>query len=168
VRRSLTVIGIVVVVAVLLGAIGFAVAGASGSTPMVGVIVRPGGASIEATGQLGATATLKVDRIVAPDRSWVAVYLIGADPMEGAGGEAAGRLVGYAPIPAGGSRDVMVPLDTSVRLTEKVLVVLQADRGVRGSFEFDAARFEASPDKPYYIGGSEVSARVLVRFNEME
>jgi len=61
----------------------------------------------------------------------------------------------------------MVPLDTSVRLTEKVLVVLQADRGVRGSFEYDAARFESSPDKPYYVGGSEVSVLVLVRFNEM-
>jgi len=45
--------------------------------------------------------------------------------------------------------------------------VLQADRGVRGSFEYDAARFESSPDKPYYVGGSEVSVLVLVRFNEM-
>ena len=165
--RVIRIAAIIVAVIAALTVGLFSYAATRTEQPMVGVVTASGSASIEATGQLGATATLKVDRIVAPDRSWVAVYLIGANAMEGPGGEAAGQLVGYAHVPAGGSRNVMVPLDTSVRLTEKVLVVLQADRGVRGSFEYDATRFEASPDKPYYVGGSEVSVLVLVRFNEM-
>jgi hypothetical protein len=164
----MVIVGAVFAAVTVLGALAFAVAGASRSTPMLGVIVAPGGASIEATGQLGAIGTLKVDRVVAPDRSWVAVYLISADPMAGgSGGDAAGQLVGHVPVAAGESRNVTVPLDEGVRLTEKVLVVLQADRGIQGRFQFDAARFETSPDKPYYVGGAEVSLPVVVRYNEM-
>ena len=168
-RRWPTIAGSVLAIGVTVGAIAFAVAGTSRGAPMVGVLTAPGSASIEATGQLGALDTLRVDRVVAPDRSWVAVYLIGTDAMTGEGGSgvATGRPVGYVQVPAGTSVDVRVRLDTSVRLTEKVLVVLQADRGVPGRFEFDPARFDASPDKPYYVGGAAVSVAVIVRFDEM-
>ena len=61
-----------------------------------------------------------------------------------------------------------VPFDPNVRMTQYVDVVLQADRGVLGVFEFDPKNFAASPDKPYYVGGKRVQVPVLVRFNEME
>ncbi len=168
-RRLLTVIGTVLAIGLAVGLIALAVAGASRTAPMIGVVVASGGASVEATGQFGARGTLLVDRVVAPDRSWVAVYLVSADPMAGAGssGVATGPPVGYVQVPAGESRDIRVPLDPGVRLTQDVLVVLQADRGVPGRFEFDAARFDASPDKPYYVGGVEVSVPVRVRYDEM-
>jgi hypothetical protein len=48
-----------------------------------------------------------------------------------------------------------------VRLNQELVVTLHADRGVRGRFEFDPARFDASPDKPYSVGGVMLSATVV-------
>jgi Cu+-exporting ATPase len=165
---------IVLVVLAVLGAAVYAIAGASKGAKMTGLAVSAANASIEATTQVGATSTLKVDRAVAPGESWVTVYLVDMRVMPGGGTSAvatatagmSGRLVGHTHVPMGESRDVIVSLDTSVRLTQYFLVVLQADRGVVGRLEFDARRFENSPDKPYYVNGAEVSRRVQVRFFE--
>jgi hypothetical protein len=160
VKRFLQVTGIVVAVLLTLGALTISYASTRRATTMVGVVVAHGGASIEATDQLGVQGALKIERVVAPDASWVAVY------NKGMGGMPSTR-VGLVRVPAGVSRDVSVPLDTSVRLTEYVMVVLQADRGTPSVFEYDPKRFDTSTDKPYWVDGAQVRRYVWVRFAEM-
>ena len=80
--RVISIAAIIVAVIAALTVGLFSYAETRTEQPMVGVVTASGSASIEATGQLGATATLKVDRIVAPDRSLVAVYLISATPWK--------------------------------------------------------------------------------------
>ena len=161
-RRYLQVGGIVLAVA-LVAAAGYLSYASSTrqATAMVGIVARAGGASLDVVDQLGARGTLAVRRVQAPDASWVAVYVMGMGGMPGG-------LAGLAHVSAGESTDVAVTLDPDVELTEKVVVVLQADRGVHGTFEFDPSHFEVSPDKPYFVGGKEVETTVTVRFNEME
>jgi len=128
--------------------------------PMVGVVTAAGSASIEATDQVGPAGQVVVHRVVAPDDSWVVAYIAEL-------GGTAGESVGAALVGGGESLDVVVPLESHVAMSQKFVLALNVDRGVHGRFEFDPARFEASPDKPYYVGGSEVSVPALVRFNEM-
>jgi hypothetical protein len=159
-RRFLNALGIVAAVLLVAGAVALSYATTRGKAVMVGVVVAKGSASVEATDQLGVQGELRVARVLAPGGSWLAVYNEGTDGM------AASR-VGLVHISAGESRDVVVPLDPNARMTERVDVVLQADRGTAGLFEFDEARFATSPDKPYFIGGKRVQALVRVRFSEM-
>jgi hypothetical protein len=118
---------------------------------MVGVIAAPGSASIEATDQVGPADQVAVWRVVAPGESWVVAYIAGPNGTPG-------DRVGAARVGIGESRDVIVPLTGHVAMSQKLVVVLHADRGVHGLLEFDGARFESSPDKPYYVDGSEVLA----------
>jgi hypothetical protein len=118
---------------------------------MVGVIAARGSASIEATDQLGAADRIVVSRVTAPGDSWIVAYLAGP-------GGIPGERIGAALVGRGAHSDVAVPLSAHVPMAQKVVVVLQADRGVRGRLEFDPARFDASPDKPYYVDGAEVRA----------
>ena len=127
--------------------------------PMVGVVTAAGSASIEATDQVGPAGQVVVHRVVAPDDSWVVAYIA---ELGGTAGESVG-----AALVVGESLDVVVPLESNVAMSQKFVLALNVDSGVHGRFEFDPARFEASPDKPYYVGGSEVSVPALVRFNEM-
>jgi hypothetical protein len=156
----LQVFGIVCAVLLVAGAVACSYASTRGVRKMVGVVVASGRASIVATDQLGVQGALKVDRVLAPGPSWVAVY------NQGMGGMPATR-AGFVHVPAGESTGVAVPLDPAVRLSERVVVVLQADRGVASVLEFDQQRFDASPDKPYWAGGAQVQRVVWVRFNEM-
>ncbi|HEY5506532.1 MAG TPA: hypothetical protein VIK83_03480, partial [Coriobacteriia bacterium] len=95
-----------------------------------------------------------------PDASWLVAYRVGMGDMPGA-------LLGYTSVPAGISRNVEIPIDPDIRLTEYAVITLNADRGVRGSFEFAMDRFESSSDKPYYVGGHAVQATATVAFPEM-
>lgn len=135
---------------------------ALGSRPggtMLGVVTRSGTASLKVSDQLGASTDNVVDEVRAPGDSWLVAYRIGMEGMPGA-------LLGYTHIGPGESRQVRIPLDVGVRLTPVAIVALHTDRGVRGAFEFDTARFEASPDKPYYIDGLPVEATATVALPE--
>ena len=132
----------------------------SRASQMSGVIVKVGEASVAASDQMGATDHIVVDSVTAPEPSWLVVYRVGMEGMPGA-------LLGYAPVPAGVSSKVSVPIDPSTRLTQFAIVSLNADRGVPGRFEFAMDRFEASPDKPYYADGRAVQTKITVAFPEM-
>jgi len=141
-------------------AVWFSVSLSGQDRPMTGVVTAPGTAALEVQDQLGVVGALKVDRVLAPSDSWVVVY------QQGMGGMT-GQRVGLVSVRAGETLDLLVPFDKGVRLTDDVVVVLQADKGIPGTFEFDAGRFAESPDKPYFIGGVELAKTVLVRFSEM-
>ncbi|HEX9092893.1 MAG TPA: hypothetical protein VF902_02820, partial [Coriobacteriia bacterium] len=96
-----------------------------------------------------------VDRVLAPGASWVVVHV----DMDGKPGER----VGFAHVDGGESRDISVPLDPKIMLTEKVLVALHADRGIAGTLEFDMDKFATSPDKPYFVDGMELATAVAVK-----
>ncbi len=128
----------------------------SGSTPAAEISANPGTVALEVAQRLLVLDHMVVDRVRAPEPSWVVVYLVGKSGRPGA-------QVGIAAVPAGESAGVYVPIDPSAVLTRKLLVTLQADRGVVGTFEFDPASFNGSPDRPYAALGSEVSAVVELR-----
>jgi hypothetical protein len=164
-KRFLYVTGITAAVLLTAAAVTLSFAVTRHKPVMVGVEIARGAASLEVADQLGVQGALKVARVVAPGPSWVAVYTTTA---QGGMNMSSASQVGIVHVPAGESRDVSVPLDPNIRMTEHVEVVLQADRGVPSVFDFDPSNFATSPDKPYCIGGKRVQASVLVRFNEME
>jgi len=125
------------------------------SDKMLGVVVAEGGATIEVADQLGERERIMVDRVVAPDDSWVVVHNTVDDGMPG-------PKVGITRIGKGESRDVVVELDQSVDLTAELLVVMHADRGVRDSFEFDMEYFDKSPDKPYFVDGMKLAKNITI------
>jgi hypothetical protein len=120
---------------------------------MTGVVVAAVNASFEAS-QPVSGGKLVVDRVVAPDGSWVVVHL----DMDGK----PGARVGVAHVTAGASTDVVVDLDSKATLTQKLIVALHADRGIRSSFGFDTKHFESSPDKPYFVNGLELAKEIPV------
>jgi hypothetical protein len=150
-KRYLTVAAIVVAVLLVGGVAAYSLS--SGPAQMVGVIVAPGNASFDVTRPVTG-GELIVDRVLAPDDSWVVVHL----DMDGK----PGARVGVAHVSAGTSTGVVVQLDPKVQLTEKLIVALHADRGIRSTFEFDMKRFESSPDKPYFVDGKELAKEVPV------
>jgi hypothetical protein len=147
--------GIALAVIATLGVTAYAYAASQSKPKMLGVVVAEKNAALEVADQPGVGATLVVDRVLAPDASWVVVHL----DMDGK----PGKRVGLAHVDAGVSRAIRVQLDPKVEPTEKLLVALHADRGVVGTFEFDMDRFEISPDKPYFVDGMELATAVRVR-----
>lgn len=154
----------VIVSAVVLVCVGallwYGLANMSKSELMSGVIVKSGEASVAASDQYGVTDHIVVDSVTVPERSWLVAYRLGMEGMSGA-------LLGYVAVPAGTSTKVSIPIDPSIRLTEFAIISVNADRGVKGRFEFAMDRFEASPDKPYYSAGRAVQTTVTVAFPEM-
>lgn len=120
------------------------------------VSVPRGAVSLEMSDRLTVIDHFIVDRVLAPEPSWVAMYNVDGDgaPVE---------LVAAAPVPSGETLALSVPLVSETPLTDKVLVVLQVDRGTVGTFDFSFDDFTGSPDKPYAVGGSEVSQPVTWR-----
>lgn len=102
--------------------------------------------------QLGA-AELVVDRVLAPGTAWIVVH---ADDNG-----APGMRVGIAHIDKGESTDVRVALEGLT--TPKVIVAVHADRGEQDEFDFDMMNKEMSPDRPYFVNGSELASVVTVR-----
>jgi hypothetical protein len=143
----------------VIGLAVFAVASQSSPTGMSGVVVKGGSASVRAVDQLGAHGSIVVAQVVAPDDSWLVAYRRGMEGMPGA-------LLGYVHVGPGTSTDVSVPIDPTIRLTPQAIITLNADRGVRGRFEFDMNHFDTSPDKPYYIAGQAVQTTITVAFPE--
>jgi hypothetical protein len=147
-------LNVAAIVAVVLAGVGIAAYSyAAGPQKMVGVVVAGANASFDVSKPVAA-GRLTVDRVLAPDDSWVVVHL----DMDGK----PGTRVGFAHVTAGTHGDVVVALDPTVPLTDKLIVALHADRGVRSKFEFDMKQFESSPDKPYFIDGKELAKEVPV------
>jgi hypothetical protein len=150
-----TIIAIIIAVVLVLATAGWAVAASRGGEKMLGVVVAERNAALDVADQPGVTDTLRVDRAFAPAESWIVVHLDdGGKP---------GMRIGLKHISAGDNAGETVELDTEVALTDKVIVAIHADRGVRDRFEFDMDRFETSPDKPYFIDGMELAKVVRVR-----
>jgi hypothetical protein len=154
-------IGIVILAALVVAIAAYGIANLSRASVMTGVIVRAGGASVVSHDQLGTNDHIVVNSVTAPDASWLVAYRAGMGGM-------AGAFLGYVHVPAGTTHDVNIPIDVSIRLTPLAIITLNADRGIAGRFEFDASRFDASPDKPYYIAGRAVQTTVTVALPEME
>lgn len=125
---------------------------------MSGVIVKYGEAALDVAEQPGATATLKIHRVVAPGPSWIVVSQVtmGAtrgmmsEPDPDAAPAPKPKLLAIVQLGRGEYSDVIVKLQPGVPLTRMLSVVLQADRGIVGTFEYDMDRFAESPDKPYF------------------
>jgi hypothetical protein len=154
-NKFLKIAGIIIAVIATAGVSAYAYAASRGEAKMLGVVVAAKNAALEVKDQPGVTSTLVVDRVLAPGASWVVVHL----DMDGKPGER----VGILHVDGGESSNLTVPLDPKVKLTEKLLVALHADRGVAGTFEFDMDKFETSPDKPYFIDGMELAKAIVVR-----
>jgi hypothetical protein len=150
VRISLLVIGAALVVAV--GA--WAVSASLQRPPMTGVVVSTRNVALDATDQTGPAGQLTVTRVLAPQDSWIVVTtpVTPRDP---------GAVVGVAPVRAGETRGLKVQLQPGVALNQQLVLTLHADRGEIGRFEFDPARFDASPDKPYWVDGTALSVTIV-------
>jgi len=144
----------------LLAAVTVLSAGCAPSeSSMSGVVVAPGRAAVRSHDQLGASDSLIVDSVTAPGDSWLVAYRVGMEGMPGA-------MLGYVAVPEGTASAVSIPIDPAIRLTPLAIIVLNADRGVPGTFEFDMDRFEKSPDKPYFVSGAAVQTTVTVALPE--
>jgi len=121
---------------------------------MTGVIVAPGNVGLSVADQTSPAGVVVVDRVLAPGPSWVVVSSLPT-------ADRPGGVIGFAAVPAGESRDVTVTLLTKGVATAKLAVTLHADRGVPGQFEFEQANYDASPDKPYFALGTEVSKTLV-------
>ncbi len=152
-KRFLNIVGVVVGVLFTLSMTVYAFAHASDAGKMVGVVATAKNASLEVMDQPGAKGSIVVRGVNAPGPSWIAVHL-DDNGMPG-------QRIGLQAIPAGESKDVAVKID-DVTLTDKLIVAVHADRGIVGAFEFDKDKFDASPDKPYFVGGMELAMETKV------
>ena len=150
------------------------------STTAGGLVVRPGGASIDLADQSGPWGTVHVERVVTPVPSLVVVQA-----QQGAAGTPA-AVVGYAAVPAGTTSNVDIALDPRQGAVNTLVVTLLADRGRTGVLEFTpavsgggggmgmaaqpsqggaaGAATSAGADKPLVAGGALVSATLLETF----
>jgi len=118
---------------------------------MSGAIVAPTNVSLRVASQTSPAGLLVVSEVRVPDASWIVVSTTD-DPSF-----VAGKLL----VRAGTSRNVTVPLDPSLAMNLRLKVTVNVDRGIPGRFEFDESRYEASPDKPYFMNGKPLSAAVV-------
>jgi hypothetical protein len=153
-KRLLNITGLVLGILLSLSMTVYAFANVSKAGDMVGVVAAKNAAAIEVMDQPGATGSIMVARALAPGQSWIAVHLDeGGKP---------GKRIGLQAVPAGESKDVEVKID-NVKLTDKLIVALHADRGIVGTFEFAPDKFDSSPDKPYFVGGMELAMEASVK-----
>jgi len=105
-----------------------AVAYAAADLPQESVIVGEGEVVIEAVDQEGFAA-FSVKRVVTPVDGWVVL-------LEDAGDGVPGPVIGAAEVYAGENRDVPVAVDPSRPLPPAAFVIVVADRGLRGEYEY--------------------------------
>ena len=160
VKKSLGYLGLFAAVALVSGAALLSYRAMQGGQSMSGIIVKYDQAALDVAPQPGTTSTLKIDRVLAPGPSWIVVSqvimgpprgMMDAEPTQPPPPMPKPRILAVVPVGAGEARDLIIPLDPGVPLTRMLLVVLHADRGVVGSFEWDMDRFAESPDKPYFV-----------------
>jgi hypothetical protein len=152
-KRFLNILGVVLAVLLTSSITVYALANASSASKMTGVVATAKTASVEVMDQPGARSSVMVGSVVVPGPSWIAVHL----DDKGMPGER----IGLQAIPAGESSNVEVKID-DVKLTDKLIVAVHADRGIVGTFEFSKDKFDASPDKPYFVDGMELAMETKV------
>ncbi|NTU72470.1 MAG: hypothetical protein HGB10_11720 [Coriobacteriia bacterium] len=111
-------------------------------------------ASIVASDQIEATATITVGHVTAPEDSWIAVHLDNDGKP--------GQRVGLKHVASGETTNAVVKLDP-LPLTPTLIVALHADRGDPGLFNFDMDDTIHSIDQPFFIGGKELAVTVRVK-----
>jgi hypothetical protein len=157
-RTILAYVGLTAAVALVTGAALLSYNVTQSGQSMSGVIVDYDEAALDVASQPGASSTLKIHRVVAPGPSWIVVSQVtmGATrgmmskPDPNAAPAPEPRILAIVAVPKGEARDVIATLEPGVPLTQMLSVVLHADRGVIGTYEFDMNRFAESPDKPYF------------------
>jgi len=118
-----------------------------------GYVASADNAQLEVSEQQVGGTELVVDRVLSPGEAWVVVH---ADDNG-----KPGTRVGLTHIDKGESTNVKVALEDVE--TPKVIVAVHADKGTADEFDFDMMNKEMSPDRPYFVGGSELAAVVMVR-----
>ena len=119
-----------------------------------GVKATEASASIEAAAQPGASEQLVISVVNAPSDAWVVVH-----PEKDGG---LGQRIGLALVRSGQTSDVVVPLEP-VKLTDNLIVVLHADKGDPGLFEYDMDDKLNSKDQPFFVDGKELIVKVSVK-----
>ncbi len=144
-----------------------AIAFAAKDVPAGGIAVRAGEASVSAKDQ-SVWDSVTLDRVSIPVDGWVVVRAVDGD----SGAPAA--VLGYAAVAEGTNVSVVVPVDRTDGLPAAVVVLLAADKGEAGVFEFDAGSgggmgggmsaggASNGSDKPLLADGSPVQASVRI------
>jgi hypothetical protein len=102
--------------------------------------------------QKSSILAVNLSTVVAPEAAWVCVY-------QNDGG-VVGKMVGQALVRGGVTENVEIPLDPLT--SNNVFVLMHLDRGKPGVFEFDQRRKDDSPDRPVFVGASELIAPVML------
>lgn len=153
--KTLKTVALVILAIALFGgmtAYSFANAPEKGSMGVWGYVASEKFAKLEVDDQIGAK-TLVVRLAEAPADGWIVVHT----DDNGMPGER----VGYARVTKGINRDVEVKLEGVT--TEKVIVAIHADRGTKGTLDFDMNDKTGSPDRPFFVNGTELAKVVTIR-----
>lgn len=94
-----------------------------------------------------------VEMVQSPEAAWIVVH-------ENDNGKP-GMRVGLAHIDAGISRMVEVELEGMAE--GSLIVVVHADKGTLGEFDFDMDNMMGSPDRPFFVNGAELAEVVKVK-----
>ena len=152
-ERALRITAISAAVLAVAGIALYSCAATRTPPAMVGAIVAPGGVALELSDEQSAKDQVMIERILAPAASWVVVTAFDAPGSEGS-------RVGLTHVGPRETLDLRVPLEPGASSSQRLSVALHVDRGVIGRFEFDPERFDASPDKPYFVDGTGLSVVV--------
>lgn len=133
---------------------------AGGPTPGpgmgLGVVAKKGSALIEMAAESSSARGVEVASVRSPAAGWLVVVSL----------DAPGGVLGRLRVPAGLSRDLLVPLDTLD--ASRVRVRLHADAGSKGVFEYDPNRPERSPDKPVFVSGDPIEGNIALSLYGVE
>jgi hypothetical protein len=154
-KRVLAYMGIALALLLTAGAVRLSLLSTRTAQPMSGVIVAAGTVALRSHVQT-AGGEVVIDRVLAPAASWVVVRTPGTAPTGAMGAAGESKMLGFAHVSAGVTRNVVVELDPTIRRGRQLWAILQADRGAVGRFEFDMSRFLESPDKPYFVAARRV------------
>jgi len=121
--------------------------------PGYGVEASPNSVLILVSDQTVVRGGLKVSYLLVPGPSWVCVNVVEDGVL--------GRRVALVSRQAGESQEITVPVPRNLK--GPVAVTVFADRGVAGTFEYDASDPLGSADRPYLSAGVTVSQRISLK-----
>ena len=135
--RSITTVGVVVVLALL---VGVPIAGAARSADEAD--------SIDADDQSLVNGTVTVSEVNASQDGWMVIHL-------NEGGKP-GKVLGHTPVKSGETYGVGVKLSEAVPVGGKIWPMLHVDAGTIGTYEFPG------PDAPVMVDGNIVMKQITV------
>ena len=97
---------------------------------------------------------LVLDVVTVPTEAWIVVVNVDKEGVRGS-------QVGLKHLKPGEWTGIAVPVKGMPG--QEVAVSLYADKGARGTFDFDPARKKESPDRPYFVDGQEVTITVRLQ-----